>query len=49
MMIPFLGFVLNWELEFDLRCKEIRNKIIGFDLRCKERERRLRLREELGI
>ena len=48
-MIPFLSFVLNWELEFDLRCKEIRNKIIGFDLRCKERERRLRLREELGI
>ena len=35
VMIPFMGFVLNWELEFDLRCKE--------------RERRLRLREELGI
>ena len=48
-MIPFLGFVLNWELEFDLRCKEIRKKIFGFDLRCKERERCLRLREELGI
>ena len=49
VMVPFLGFVLNWESEFDLRCKEIRNKIFGFDLRCKERERRLRLREELGI
>ena len=49
VMIPFLGFVLNWELEFDLRCKERRKKIFGFDLRCKERERRLRLREELRI
>ena len=33
VMIPFLGFVLNWELEFDLRCKERRKKIFGFDLR----------------
>ena len=49
VMIPFLGFVLNWELEFDLRCKERGKKIFGFDLRCKERERCLRLREELGI
>ena len=48
-MIPFLSFVLNWELEFDSRCKERRKKIFGFDLRCKERERHLRLREELGI
>ena len=48
-MIPFMSFVLNWELEFDLRCKERRKKIFGFDLRCKERERHLRLREELGI
>ena len=28
---------------------DITNSIFGFDLRCKERERRLRLREELGI
>ena len=33
LMIPFLGFVLNWELEFVLRCKERRKKIFGFDLR----------------
>ena len=38
MMILFLGFVLNWELEFDLRCKERRKRIFGFDLRCKERK-----------
>ena len=49
VMIPFLCFVLNWELEFDLRCKERRKKIFVFDLRCKERETRLRLREELRI
>ena len=36
-MIPFLGFVLNWELEFDLRCKERRKKIFGFDLRKEHR------------
>ena len=29
--------------------KERRKKIFRFDLRCKEIERRLRLREELGI
>ena len=37
VMIPFLGFVLNWELEFDLRCKERRKKIFGFDLRKEHR------------
>ena len=43
-MIPFLGFVLNWELEFDLRCKERRKKIFGFDLR---KEHRLGERDRL--
>ena len=37
VMIQFLGFVLNWELEFDLRCKERRKKIFGFDLRKEHR------------
>ena len=37
MMIQFLGFVLNWELEFDLRCKERRKNIFGFDLRKEHR------------
>ena len=37
VMIPFLGFVLNWELEFDLRCKDRRKKIFGFDLRNEHR------------
>ena len=44
VMIPFLGFVLNWELEFVLRCKERRKKIFGFDLR---REHRLGERDRL--
>ena len=44
VMIPFLGFVLNWELEFDLRCKERRKKIFGFDLR---KEHRLGERDRL--
>ena len=37
MMIQFLGFVLNWELEFDLRCKERRKNIFGFDSRKEHR------------
>ena len=37
VMIQFLGFVLNWELEFVLRCKERRKKIFGFDLRKEHR------------
>ena len=37
VMIPFLGFVMNWELEFVLRCKERRKKIFGFDLRKEHR------------
>ena len=53
MMIPFLGFVLNWELEFVLRCKERRNKIFGFDLRIEhwlgERERQIVRREKKSI
>ena len=44
VMIPFLGFVLNWELEFVLRCKERRKKIFGFDLR---KEHRLGERDRL--
>ena len=44
VMIPFLGFVLNWELEFVLRCKERRKKIFGFDLR---KEHRLGERDQL--
>ena len=44
VMIPFLGFVLNWELEFVLRCKERRKKIFGFVLR---REHRLGERDRL--
>ena len=37
VIIPFLGFVLNWELEFDLRCKERRKNIFRFDLRKEHR------------
>ena len=37
VMIPFMGFVLNWKLEFVLRCKERRKKIFGFDLRKEHR------------
>ena len=44
VMIPFLGFVLNWELEFVLRCKERRKKIFGFVL---SREHRLGERDRL--
>ena len=52
VMIPFLGFVLNWELEFVLRCKERRKKIFGFDLRKEHRfgrERQIVRRKKKSI